>query len=138
MTAASTVLRGGELNAAITSAIVKIQNAQLGRGPKTATTFHKDNFFIITLMYDVMTPAEKTLAEHDHDDAVTHMRYLFQKTMETEFTNAVERLTGRKVIAFISGNDTNPDVACELFILDSSLYPATPEPRATTTDPDDT
>lgn len=137
MTAVSAVLRGGELNAAITSAIVKIHNAQLGRGPRTATTFHKDNV-IVTLMYDVMTQAEQTLAEHDNDDAVTHMRHLFQKTMETEFTDAVERLTGRKVIAFISGNTTSPDVATEVFILDSSLYPTTPEPRATTTDPRDT
>lgn len=66
------------------------------------------------------------------------MRHLFQKTMETEFTDAVERLTGRKVIAFISGNNTKPDVASELFILDRSLYPSTPEPRAMTTDPRDT
>ncbi len=133
MTAETAVLKGGELNAAITSALVEIHNAQLGRGPKTATTFHKDNV-IVTIMYDVMTRAEKTLAEHDNDDAVTHMRHLFQKTMETEFTNAVERLTGRKVIAFISGNNTKPDIASELFILDSTLYPTTPEPRATTTD----
>jgi uncharacterized protein YbcI len=137
MTAVSAVLRGGELNAAITSAIVRIHNAQLGRGPRTATTFHKDNV-IVTLMYDVMTQAEKTLAEHDNDDAVTHMRHLFQKTMQTEFTDAVERLTGRNVIAFISGNTTKPDVASELFILDSSLYPTTPESRAATTDPQDT
>lgn len=137
MTAASTKLKGGELNAAITSALVGIHNAQLGRGPKTATTFHKDNV-IVTIMYDVMTQAEKTLAEHDNDDAVTHMRHLFQKTMQTEFTNAVERLTGRNVIAFISGNTTRPDVATELFILDSTLYPTTPEPRATTTDANNT
>ena len=137
MTTASTVLRGGELNAAITSAIVEIQTAQLGRGPRTATTFHKDNV-IVTLMYDVMTQAEKTLAEHDNDDAVTHMHHLFQKTMKTELTNAVERLTGRRVLAFISGNDTKPDVTSELFILDSSLYPATLNPRDAMTDPPDT
>jgi uncharacterized protein YbcI len=136
MTGASTVLRGGELNAAITSALVGIHNAQLGRGPKTATTFHKDNV-VVTIMYDVMTQAEKTLADHENDDAVTHMRHLFQKTMETEFTNAVERLTGRKVIAFISGNNTKPDVASELFILDSNLYPTTPEPRAIAADAKD-
>lgn len=93
MTAVSAVLRGGELNTVITSAIVKIQNAQLGRGPRTATTFHRDDV-IVTLMCDVMTQAEKTLVKHDNDDAVTHMRHLLQETMPTEFTDAVERLTG--------------------------------------------
>jgi uncharacterized protein YbcI len=85
-----------------------------------------------------VTQAEKTLAEHDNDGAVTHMRHLFQKTMQTEFTNAVERLTGREVVAFISGNSNKPDVATEIFILDSTLYPTTPEPRATSTDANDT
>lgn len=54
------------------------------------------------------------------------MRHLFQKAMETGYTNAIERLTGHKVVAFISGNNTSPDVASELFILDSPLYPSTP------------
>jgi hypothetical protein len=33
-------LQGGELNAAVTSALVGIHNQYLGRGPKTASTFH--------------------------------------------------------------------------------------------------
>jgi uncharacterized protein YbcI len=129
VTADSNPLRGGELNAAITSAIVGIHNDHLGRGPKTATTFHKDNM-IVTVMNDVMTHAEKTLARNENENAVTHMRHLFQKTMEADYTNAVERLTGCKVTAFVSGNNTNPDMACELFVLDSTLYPTTPAARA--------
>jgi uncharacterized protein YbcI len=43
-----------------------------------------------------------------------------------EFIEAVERLTGAKVVAFISGNNIDPDVACELFILDASLAHMTP------------
>lgn len=120
MTEATTPLRGGDLNAAVTSALVGIQNRYLGRGPKSASTFHKDKV-IVTLMYDVMTPAEQSLAATAQEDAVTHMRQLFQKTMEAEFTAAIERLTGAKVLAFISGNNVAPDVASELFILDVSL-----------------
>ena len=41
--------------------------------------------------------------------------------MEADFCAAVERLTGRKVLAFISGNHIDPDIAAELFILDSPL-----------------
>lgn len=125
MLAETAPLRGGDLNAAVTSAVVGIQNKYLGRGPKSASTFHKDKV-IVTLLYDVMTQAERSLAAADQEDAVTHMRHLFQKTMQADFTEAVERLTGAKVVAFISGNNIDPDVACELFILDASLARTTP------------
>jgi uncharacterized protein YbcI len=128
MTGLSDAPTGGELNAAITSAIVGIHTTHLGRGPKTASTFYKDNV-IVTLMYDVMTHAEKRLAENEHVDAVTQMRHLFQKTMEADYTAAVERLTGHKVIAFISGNNTHPDIASELFILDSPINPVASRSR---------
>ena len=75
-------------------------------------------------MNDVLTHAERSLANAHHNDAVTHMRHLFQETMEADFRGAVERLTGRKVIAFISGNHVDPDIAAELFILDGP--PGTP------------
>jgi len=113
-------LQGGELNAAVTSALVGIHTAHLGRGPKTASTFHYGNV-VVTLMNDVMTPAEKTLAATGNAPAVTAMRHLFQDTMQGEFNAAIERLTGRSVVAFISGNHVDPDMAAELFVLDGTL-----------------
>jgi len=113
-------LNGGELNAAITSALIAIQTRYLGRGPSTASTFHKDNV-IVTLLHNVMTHAEQSLAAAGNSDAVTHMHHLFQTTMENDFREAIERLTDRKVIAFISGNNINPDIASELFILDNAI-----------------
>ena len=110
-------LKAGELNAAITSALVGIQTEYLGRGPRIASTFHYGHV-LVTLMHDVLTPAEKSLTRTDKTDAVNHIRHLFQETMEADFRQAVERLTGRKVLAFISGNHIDPDIAAELFILD--------------------
>jgi uncharacterized protein YbcI len=118
-------LHGGDLNAAITSALVGIQTGYLGRGPQSASTFHQNNV-IVTLLHDVMTQAERSLAADDQEDAVTHMRHLFQKTMEADFVQAVERLTGRHVTAFISGNNVTPDIAAELFILDTPLTHTAP------------
>ncbi len=110
-------LAGGELNAAVTSALVGIHNRYLGRGPKTASTFHYGNV-LVTLMHEVLTHAERSLAETGQVDAISHIRHLFQETMEADFRQAVERLTGRRVLAFISGNHIDPDIAAELFILD--------------------
>jgi uncharacterized protein YbcI len=120
-------LAGGELNAAITSALVGIHNRYLGRGPKTASTFHYGNV-LVTLMHEVLTHAEKSLTEKGQIAAVEQVRHLFQETMEADFREAVERLTGRKVIAFISGNHIDPDIAAELFILDGP--PGKPDSEA--------
>jgi uncharacterized protein YbcI len=114
------VLRGGELNAAVTSALVGIHTQHLGRGPATASTFHYGNV-IVTLMHDVMTPAERTLAHTGNAPAVTSMRHLFQETMQADFSAAVERISGLKVLAFISGNHVEPDIAAELFVMDTRL-----------------
>ncbi len=113
-------LHGGELNAAITSALVGIHTDHLGRGPKSASTFHHGNV-LVTLMYEVLTPAEQALARREHTDAVNNIRHLFQTTMEADFREAVERITRRRVLAFISGNQFDPDVAAELFVLDEPL-----------------
>ncbi|HUA48778.1 MAG TPA: Na-translocating system protein MpsC family protein [Solirubrobacteraceae bacterium] len=110
-------LAGGELNAAITSALVGIHHKYLGRGPETASTFHYGNV-LVTLMNDVLTHAEKSLTRTGQLDAVNRIRQLFQETMAADFREAVERLTGRKVLAFISGNHIDPDIVAELFILD--------------------
>ena len=115
-----TLLKGGELNMAITSALVGIQTEHLGRGPRSASTFYQGHV-LVTLMHDVLTPAEKSLTRNNQSDAVDHIRHLFQKTMEADFREAVERLTGRKVLAFISGNHIDPDIAAEVFILDEPL-----------------
>ena len=120
LTADHSRLRGGELNASITSALVGIHTQYLGRGPRRASTFHYGHA-LVTLMHDVPTPAEKSLTRTNQTEAVDHIRHLFQEAMEADFREAVERLTGRKVLAFIGGNHIEPDIAAELFILDAPL-----------------
>jgi uncharacterized protein YbcI len=120
-------LAGGELNAAVTSALVGIQTEYLGRGPRSAMTFHYGDV-VVTLMHEVLTHAEQSLIRAEQAEAVNQVRHLFQETMATDFRGAVERLTGRRVLAFISGNHIDPDIAAELFILDSP--PVRPDPEA--------
>ncbi len=111
---------GGELNAAVTSALVGIQSAYLGRGPSTASTFHYNNV-LVTLMTDVLTKAERDLALANEGDAVINVRQLFQKAMQADFKAAVERLTGREVTAIMTGNHLDPDIAAAIFVLDSPI-----------------
>jgi uncharacterized protein YbcI len=76
---------------------------------------------LVTLMHDVLTHTERALERHDHVDAVRHIHEVFQRAMEPDFREAVERLTGRRVVAFIGGNQIEPDIAAELFVLDEPL-----------------
>jgi uncharacterized protein YbcI len=46
-------------------------------------------------MHDLLTQAEKSLAETGQIDAVNRIRHVFQETMAADFREAVERLTGR-------------------------------------------
>jgi hypothetical protein len=83
----STPLSGGELNQAITSALVGIHSKYLGRGPESATTFCHDNV-VVSLMRGVLTHAERMLSDTNQDEAVNQMRHLFQETMEPDFKEA--------------------------------------------------
>jgi uncharacterized protein YbcI len=48
---------------------------------------------------------------------VLSVRQDFQRTMRDALVEEVERVTGRRVIAFMSDNHIDPDLACEVFIL---------------------
>jgi uncharacterized protein YbcI len=113
-------LRGGKLNAALTEALVGIHTEYLGRGPATASTFHRGNV-TVTLMHDVLTKAEKVLARKGREVDVTEVRSLFRQQMEADFRAIVERLTGQKVLAYLNANHIEPDVAAAIFILDDAL-----------------
>jgi len=52
---------------------------------------------------------------------------LFQYAAEDDFRGAIEQITGRKVIAFVSGIDTRVDVASELFTLEPRSLDGAPE-----------
>jgi uncharacterized protein YbcI len=49
---------------------------------------------------------------------VRNMRIAFQRELEHEFVGAVERLTGRKVQAFISEIHAGTNMGIELFVLE--------------------
>jgi uncharacterized protein YbcI len=108
---------GGQLNADVSQAVVRIYREHLGRGATKARTFHRGNV-IVTILEDTLTQAERNLATRGKLDAVLHMRHEFQVTMREDLSVEVERLSGRLVIAFLSDNHFDPDVAAEIFVLD--------------------
>jgi uncharacterized protein YbcI len=113
-------LNGGELNAAITRELVRIHTAAIGRGPRKSYSFHNGDT-LITVMLEVLTRAEQTLVSYDEGDAVLAMRRLSQRAMAEEMKAVVARLTGRTVLAFMSDNHLDPDMAVQVFVLTPPL-----------------
>jgi uncharacterized protein YbcI len=48
---------------------------------------------------------------------VIEQRMQFQELMRERFEEVIEAATGREVIGFMSGNQQEPDLMCEVFIL---------------------
>ena len=111
---------GGEMNAAITRAVVRIHSQYVGRGPTRAQTFYRGPV-VVTVMENAMTKAERSLVADGELDVVLGMRQKFQRTMKEELVREIERITGRKVVAFMSDNHVEPDLAAELFFLDAPV-----------------
>jgi uncharacterized protein YbcI len=107
----------GSVSAAISNACVKLLNEYTGRGPtKAKTTISRD--LVAVVLQDTMTKAERTLAKNGDAKFVLDMRHRFQLAMKNELVAAVEQHTQRKVIAFMSDNHVEPDMAVEIFVLE--------------------
>ena len=102
---------------AISNEMVRIYKDQFGRGPtKTRTQWAGPDVLVVTLEH-TFTPAERRLRDLGEHERLRELRLLFQYAEVGGFCEPVERLTGRKVRAFISGIDTYEDIASEMFVL---------------------
>jgi uncharacterized protein YbcI len=111
----------GLLNA-ISNEMVRIYKDQFGRGPtKTRTQWAGADVLLVTLE-QTFTPAEQRLRELGEHGRLRDLRMLFQYAEVGLFCEPVERLSGRKVRAFISGIDTETDLASEMFVLHPTGY----------------
>jgi uncharacterized protein YbcI len=109
-----------QLDAAVTDALEKIHAEHLERRPQRSLTFHHDNV-VVTLMFEVLSPAENTLAQKGRQRDIGELRELFLEHMKGDFREAVERLTGRKVLTLLTASHLSPDVAAVVFVLDAPL-----------------
>jgi uncharacterized protein YbcI len=106
----------GDVRTAISDGMVALLKAYYGRGPEQARTYVTDDL-VVCLLRGGFTPLEQTLLEGGHGDDVIRQRMAFQEVMRGRFEQVVEEATGRRVIGFMSGNQQDPDMICEVFVL---------------------
>jgi uncharacterized protein YbcI len=113
-------LSGGRLLAEITNRIVAFMREHYGRGPIKAKTYILDNL-ILCVLSDGFTAIERTMVEGGEPERVLELRRDFQRMMKERYTEMVEALTGRKVLAFLSQAHIDPDLTIEMFLMDGPM-----------------
>jgi uncharacterized protein YbcI len=106
--------------AAISDGIVRLHSECYGRGPMRAKTYQIDDM-VVCVMQDSLTPVGRTLASLGREDEVCSLRHALRSAMRDRFEAVVEQTMGRRVIAFMSQVNIDPDLSVEFFM---------PEPAA--------
>jgi uncharacterized protein YbcI len=106
----------GEVLTAISDGLVALLKEFYGRGPTRTKSYYADDL-VVCLLRGGFTRVEQTLLEGGRGASVIQQRLDFQDVMRDRFEAVIERETGRRVIGFMSGNQQDPDIMCEVFIL---------------------
>ncbi len=104
-------------SAKIATSTVQLLHQHTGRGPTKAKTTINENI-VTVLLADTLTTGERTLVENGRADRVIQLRHDYQLVMCDGLVEMVERELDRKVIAFMSQNHIDPDLAVEVFVLE--------------------
>ncbi len=114
-------LRGGNLLAAISTTIVAILREHYGRGPMKAKTYALDDIIVCVMRGSGFTALERTIMDSGDPERVVEMRHDFQRVMARRYCDAIQDLTGRDVVAFLSQAHVDPDITIEIFFIDRPL-----------------
>jgi uncharacterized protein YbcI len=114
--------QGNSPAAAISASAVQLLREYTGRGPtRSRTTIDRDS--VMVMLGDTLTWGERKLVEAGQAERVLELRHNYQKVMREELVAAVEETLDRKVIAFMSQNHVDPDMAVEVFVLEPEPAP---------------
>jgi uncharacterized protein YbcI len=101
----------------IRDAMVAMHERYHGRSPVAAKSLWMGDDLLVCVLGGVYTDVEKTMIELQRATIVQETRSAFQEAMQQKFIDVVERLSGRRVLAFISNQHVGPDLEVELFVL---------------------
>jgi uncharacterized protein YbcI len=106
----------GDVLTAISDGLVALLKEFYGRGPTQAKSYYEDDL-VVCVLRGGFSRVEQTLLQGGRGAIVVQQRVEFQELMRERFEAVIQRATGRRVIGFMSGNQQDPDMMCEVFIL---------------------
>ena len=119
-------LTGDALLVAVTDAMIALHERYHHRAPVTAKSLLLGGDLLACALGGVYTDVEKTMIELQRTTIVQETRSAFQSAMQHKFIAAVEDLSGRDVLAFISNHHVGPDMEIELFVLQPEVGTGAP------------
>ncbi len=106
----------GDTLTTISDGMVALLKEFYGRGPMRTKSYYQDDL-VVCVLRGGFSRVEQTLLDGGRGRAVIEQRMEFQELMRDRFVGVIEGATGRRVIGFMSGNQQDPDLMCEVFIL---------------------
>jgi uncharacterized protein YbcI len=106
----------GDVLTQISDGMVALLKEFYGRGPSRTKSYFEDDL-VVCLLRGGFSRVEQTLLEGGRGSSVIQQRMDFQDLMRERFVAVIANATGRQVIGFMSGNQQDPDIMCEVFIL---------------------
>jgi uncharacterized protein YbcI len=117
MSSEADIDRRGDQRAQISNAMVALKKRFYGKGPERARSYVMDDY-VFCAMEGGLTRNEEVLVEAGQERAVREYRLLFQETMTKTVSEAIEEITGRKVIGYHSQITFRPTRTFEFFVLE--------------------
>jgi hypothetical protein len=70
------------------------------------------------MLEQTLTKGEQVLVKKGRSEQVLALRHEYQEAMREGSSAKIAELTGRRVVAFLSANHVDPDLAAEIYVLD--------------------
>ncbi len=109
-----------ETLAEVANELVRIKAQNYGKGPLQARAYQNDEV-LVCVMKGGATTVEETLIRGGEERLVRQVRERFQDQMNDTFTDAVERVTGHRVLTYASQIMFDPMYTVEVAILGDRL-----------------
>ena len=101
----------------LAEALMDLHRESYGKVALLAKVHILDDMVVVLLDQIELLPNEEFMIEAGKDEAVLEDRSRYQQAIESTFTAAVERATGRRVVSFASNTKLNPHYVVEFFRL---------------------
>jgi uncharacterized protein YbcI len=109
----------GDATVAISRAVVGLLHAHTGTRPTEVKTEMSSGLAIVTLG-DRLAEAQTTLGGEDQSADEMQLRAAVYQGMRAEAVAAVEAITGRPVVAYLTDHQHGPDLAVIVFVFGPS------------------
>jgi uncharacterized protein YbcI len=111
-------LTGQQQLAAISRSMAGLQREHFGRESTKVKAYAIKDMIVVVMRPKHLTPLERSMVDGGEPERVVALRGEFARVMAGRYTDTVEQVTGRTVVALLSQAHVDPDILVEAFFLD--------------------